>query len=698
MAIVAEEFGAGAPDLVLLVTATSGDIDSPAVTTAGTALTQQVSERPEVQQAISYWTLDSAPPLRSATGNRGLVLVQLAGDESQRLDSAKVLSDELTMTTPDITVGVAGESATFAEINSVIEDELVSAERLALPITLVLLILIFGSVVSAVLPLAIGGISIIGTFFALDLIAGVTDVSIFALNFTTALGLGLAIDYALLVVNRYREELADGYEVPIAVSRTMATAGRTVLFSGLTVASSLSALAVFQFAFLRSFAWAGIAVVGLAVLGATVVLPALLTVLGSRVNALRVRTVRVTPPGQHTRGVWHRIAMTVMRRPVPIATVSVLVLLFLGLPFLDVTLGFPDDRVLSPQAQTRQVSDVLRQEFTSQEASALSVVLPGVDARGADQDAIDDYAARLSALDGVARVDAVTGAYIAGARVPFDLPFADQLATQDTTYLSVVPDIEPVSAAGEQLVADVRAVDSGFAQVLVGGPSAELTDSKSGLLDRLPLALSLIALITFVVLFMSFGSVLMPVKAIILNLLSLTATLGAMVWVFQQGRFEELLGFTATGTLTVTMPILLFVLAFGLSMDYEVFLLSRIKEEWDRTGDPIDSVASGLERTGRIVTAAAVLIAVVFVSFGLTTSVSFMMLFGYGMTLAVLADAFIVRATLVPAFMRLAGGANWWAPGPLRRFHDRFGFSESVLLDRPTDTPAPAREREDATF
>lgn len=680
-AFVEEQFGGGSPDMVVLLSA-AGSVDEPAIATVGQQVTADLAARPEVLQAVSYWTLGNAPPLRSADGSRALVLVRLDGTESERLDEAGELRAELHGTTVDgVTIEIGGFSAVFSEVNEVIESDLVRAEVVALPLTLLLLILIFGSVVSATLPLLIGGLSIVGTFFVLELVARFTDVSIFALNFTTALGLGLAIDYALLVVNRYREELAAGHDPVVAVNRTIRTAGRTVIFSGLTVASSLVALLVFQFAFLRSFAYAGVAVVGLAVVGAVVVLPAILVLLGHRVNALAVRRPKVTPPGEDTDGVWHRIAMTVMRRPVPIATVATLFLLILGVPFLGVQLGFPDDRVLAPGAETREVSDVLRAEFDSKEQSALSVVVPNVDVTTDDGTAIGEYASALSQLAGVARVDAAVGSWVSGSRLPFELPFAASLAIADATYLSVVPTVEPISDEGEQLVADIRAVDTPAPGVLVGGPSAELVDSKAGLIGRLPVALGLIAVITFVVLFLSFGSVLMPVKAIVLNLLSLTATLGAMVWVFQDGRFEGLLDFTATGSLTVTMPILLFVLAFGLSMDYEVFLLSRIKEEWDRTGDPIGSVAQGLERTGRIVTAAAVLIAVVFLSFGITGSVSFMKLFGFGMTLAVLVDAFIVRTTLVPAFMRLAGGANWWAPAPLRRFHDRFGFAEHVDLD-----------------
>ncbi len=305
----------------------------------------------------------------------------------------------------------------------------------------------------------------------------------------------------------------------------------------------------------------------------------------------------------------------------------------------------------------------------------------------------------MSIVEGVARVDALTGSYILGQKVPLPPEAAGVFArfqTEGATYLSVVPKIDPYSSAGEQMVIDVRAMEAPFDGILVGGQGAEFVDGKDGLFNRLPLALGIIAGVTFLVLFMSFGSVLMPIKAIILNLLSLSATFGAMVWVFQEGHFADFLGFTATGTLVLTMPVLMFCVAFGLSMDYEVFLLSRVKEEFDRTGDNELSVAHGLENTGRIVTAAAVLISVVFIAFS-TGRVSFMKMFGIGLTLAVLVDAFIVRSTLVPAFMKLAGDRNWWAPAPMKRFYDKYGFSEHVELDPPAaGDVAPTPEAVDA--
>ena len=674
--VLAEEFGAGNPDVVLLLTADGGSVDDPAAAADGVALAERVRATEGVGEVVTYWELGSPTPLRSTDGTQALAFVRLEGDEAERLELAGDLRHDLAGPSGSLTVAVGGESAVFSEVNEVIEEDLVLAETIAFPITLVLLVLVFGSVVSALLPLAIGGIAIVGTFATLEVIARLTDVSIFALNFTTAMGLGLAIDYSLLIVSRYREELADGHEPFVAVRRTLRSAGRTVAFSAATVAASLVALLVFQQYFLRSFAYAGIAVVALAALGATVVLPAVLALLGHNVNRWTVRRTRHVAADD---GVWGRIATTVMRRPIPIATAALVLLVALGAPFLGVRFGFPDDRVLPTSTQTRQVGDALRDGFASAESQPTTVVATGVDATR-DAAAIDGYAVALSGVEGVARVDAATGSYVSGIRVVPPSPSNQRFVAADATYLSVIPSVEPVSPAGEALVADIRALDAPFEGVLVGGPSAELVDGVGGLLDRLPWGLALIALITFVVLFLSFGSIVVPLKAIVLNLLSLSATFGALVWVFQDGHLSGLLGFTATGTISIAMPVLMFIVAFGLSMDYEVFLLSRVKEEYDRTGDDIRSVANGLQRTGRIVTAAAVLIAVVFAAFA-TGRVSFMKMFGIGMTLAVLVDAFIVRATLVPAFMRLAGRANWWAPAPLRRFHDRFGFSEHVDLD-----------------
>ena len=669
----------GQPNLVLLVEpVASASVDEPAVAAAGRVLTEELAAEPGVGAAVSYWTLGSPPPLRSGSGSSALVLAVIEGGDDVVAARAAELVPAYTRENAVVRVRPGGLAAVFDEIGRVIEEDSVRAEMLALPLTLLLLVLVFGSVVAATLPLAIGILSIVGTFVVLRVVASFTEVSIYSLNLTTAMGLGLAIDYSLFVVSRFREELRDAATTTDAVVRTVRTAGRTVTFSALTVAVSLGALLVFPLAFLRSFAYAGIAVVVLATLGAVVVLPAILAALGPRVDRW-VLWRRSTPPVGEGR--WHRIAMFVMRRPLAIAVGVTTLLLVLGTPFLGVRLGLPDDRVLPADATSRVVSDQIRRDYPSRESAALSVVLPDVSDVDARRDELSAYAARLSTIPGTARVDAVTGSYV-GGRLVFPATAAAQRFRGDAgVYLSVVPGVEPLSDAGEGLAREVRRAPSPLGRVLVAGPAAELIDTKASILDRIPVAAALIALATFVVLFLSFGSVLVPAKAVVLNLLSLSATFGAMVWVFQDGHLADVLDVTATGTLTATMPILMFCIAFGLSMDYEVFLLSRVKEEHDRTGDNALSVAVGLERSGRIVTAAALLISVVFAAFAVTSSVSFMKLFGVGLTMAVIVDATLIRGALVPAFMKLAGEANWWAPQPLRRVYDRFGISEHDPLD-----------------
>jgi RND superfamily putative drug exporter len=685
---IARDFpSASQTDFVILVTATHGYVDDPAVRAAGLALTAQLGRARGVLGSSSYWSLANTAPLRSRNRRQALVVASLYGTDDEKVKLAAKLSPEFTGRTALITTAITGRAETTRQISAQAEDDLQHSEFLTAPLVFAALVIIFGSLVAALLPLSVGVVAVLGTFVILTLMAQLTEVSVFALNLTTGLGLGLAIDYSLFVVSRYREELARGVSSAVAIGRTMQTAGRTVAFSAGTVAIALLTLAIFPMAYLRSFAYAGIAVVVLAAIAAIVVLPAVLTILGPRVENGRVFKVRDHADG----GFWGRQSYRVMRRPVPYIVGVTAVLLLLAVPFFGVVAGLPDDRVVPPSVSSRAATDQIRAHFASREADALQVDVPRADV-AADASVIDEFARRLAALPGVSRVDAITGYYLVNDGKVVAVPpdgLSQRFAPRPGgtgTLLSVVPDLEPLSPEGEGLVHAVRATKAPFA-FMVAGPSAQLVDAKDAVLELLPVAIGLIATATFILLFMMTGSLLVPVKALVLNVLSLTATFGAMVWIFQEGHFADVLGFTPTGTVDVFTPILMFCIAFGLSMDYEVFVLSRIKEEYDLDRDNEHAVASGLQKTGRIVTAAALLLMIVFA--GLATSeVALVKQFAVGLALAVLVDAFLIRATLMPAFMRLAGRLNWWAPRWLRRWHLRFGIHEHepvALLDREFD-------------
>ena len=668
-------FDAGPSDIVVIAGSIDGSsVDSAAVATAGKALASRLAAESGVRDVSSYWSSPNAA-MRSTDGTLALITARMveSGDAAQK--RAGDIAKELAGNSPDglLTVHVSGAPVVFSEVGSTIEKDLQRAESIAIPITMLLMLLVFGALVASGLPAVIGAIAVLGSFFALFLTTQVTSVSIFAINLVTALGIGLGIDYALFIVTRFREELAKGREPHEAVVRTVATAGRTVVFSGITVAIALAALLVFPQFFLRSFAYAGIATTALAVLAAVVVLPALLAVLGTRVNRFRVLrgSMEVTD-----HGFWYRLSKFVMARPWPVLIGGVALLVALGLPFFRVTFGQTDDRVLPPTAQAAQAGQLLRDKFDSRESDPLTVVAPSSTASAG---VVSAYAEQLSTISGVTRVDASTGSYSKGGQVAPSSPASARFtsASGDGTWFSVVVDVEPYSNAGKQVVSDLRAVPSPLGTTYVGGSAAVFADSQDAMGSRLPWAIGIIAIATFILLFLFTGSVVLPLKALVTNTLSLSATFGAMVWVFQEGHLSQWLGnFTVTGELDTSMPILMFCIAFGLSMDYEVFLLSRIKEEYDRTGDNTAAVAIGLQRTGRLVTSAAALMAIVFISFA-TSGVTIIKMLGIGVALAVLVDATIVRGLLVPAFMRIAGDANWWAPAPLRRLHDRIGISEA---------------------
>jgi RND superfamily putative drug exporter len=678
-----QHFG-GSPNLILLVQARSGTVDQPAVASTGRGITAAVAASPGVSGVTSYWTTDSTT-LRSRSGTEALVLAHVAGNDTVLKNRTNAAIAAAGRVGGPLTVKAGGTSAANDAVGQQVTKDLGVAEAIAIPLTMVLLILAFGSVVAAGLPVAIGLIAIIATLAVLWIIGSITDVSVYALNLTTAMGLGLAIDYSLLMVNRYREELAAGRTVTDAVIRSVETAGRTILFSAATVAAAMAALLVFPVYFLRSFAYAGVSVIVIAALGALVVLPALLTVLGWRVNALRVPLPRRRRPTMASveSPFWRRVVTGVMRRPIAAGLPVVLILVIAGLPFLHVHFGTPDDRVLPTSAAARQVGDALRTQFRSDADDTLEIVT----SRPLNPTESATYSARISTVAGVAMVTGPSGVWTDGAEVATGGPVAlrHQGSTESWYTAIITPDSE--SGAAQALVHHVRAQPVATGTVsYVGGSAAALVDQKQDLGSRLPLALILIVLTTLIVLWLFTGSVVLPLKALVLNFLSLTAVFGAMVWIFQYGHGASILGFTPMPTST-TMPLLLFCIAFGLSMDYEVFVLSRIKELHDAGASNTDAVVGGLARTGRIVTTAAALLAVTFFAIA-SSKISFIQMFGIGTGVAILVDATLIRGVLVPSFMRLMGDANWWSPPLLRRWHDRLNLS-----DAPPDTaPRPAAE------
>ncbi|MDT9701486.1 MMPL family transporter [Streptomyces sp. P17] len=673
-AILSEKFGTGEPNLVLLVKTPKG-ADDPDTAAKGAALTEKLGAEDGVQEAASYWTLDKAPSLKAEKSDSALVLAHLEGNEDEVDDYLAKLRPHYEDGFEGLQIQFGGRAEAYAEMNEQTQEDLALAETLVLPLTLILLVFIFRGVIAALLPLAVGIVAIIGALGVLRVLVELTDVSVFAMNLTTGLGLGLGIDYSLFVVSRYREELKKGVEVNDAIATSLRTAGRTVLYSAITVALSLSALLLFPMYFLRSFAYAGIAVVAFAVVAALVLLPALLAVIGTRINKWSWN--RRKPETAVENGFWHKLATLVMRRPLPLATGVIVILLLLGSPFLGIKLNLADERTLPADAEAHQVGTVLVEDYSAREMEPLMVVAENAGDASARETNVAAYAETLSKLDNVARVDALTGSYTDGKQIAPAGAINERYEKGEGTWLSVIPEVGSYTDEGQDLVGDIRDTKAPFEDVKVAGTAASFKDTMTSLTDRMPWALLLIAVSTFVLLFLMTGSVLMPVKAFVLNLLSLTATFGAMVWVFQDGNLMWLTGdFTVTGGIVATTPIMMFCVAFGLSMDYEVFLLSRIKEEYDRNGDNTRAVALGLQRTGGLVTAAAALIALVFASF-LVSGITYMKLLGLGLALAVLMDATLVRGILVPAFMRLAGRYNWWAPRPLTRVYERFGLSEA---------------------
>jgi RND superfamily putative drug exporter len=645
-----DELGAGSPDVVGLVDGLT--VADPATTALLTSAATDIQAIPGV---VAVESAATNPLLVSTDGQAALVAVILDPDlsDSAEDDAVAAVTDRLRAIEDndgaDVLVG--GEAVLAEENVKQSEEDLRKAELISLPIVLVLAIVIFGGLMAASLPLGIALVSVPGALLVLSLLTRVMDLHLFALNAATMLGLGLAVDYALLMVNRFRDERGAGHDVPTAVERTLVTAGTTVMFSALTVAVALLGFVVFDNDVFRSIGIGGIGVVLFAMTAALTLLPAVLASFGHRIKPARV-TAR-------TGHYFHRIATIVQRRAVLVATVVAVGLAVLAIPFTQARLEVPGAESLPRGLETRQLYDQEQARFVIGGADPITVIAD------ADADELDEYLAAIGAIDGVR-----------GLQVrPVD--------AAGVTVIDVLPEGPAQGETAEHVVNEIRAIDAGV-QTQVGGPAAMLIDQRDGLFARLPYAVGVIVVATFVLLFLLTGSVLIPIKAIVMNLLSLTATFGVLVWGFQQGHLSGVLDFDQTGFLALWLPFLVFFLAFGLSMDYEVFLLARIKEEWDRTGDNDAAVAHGLQQTGRIITSAALLIGVVFAAFATGGSLDIKAM-GVGLTLAIIIDATVVRTLLVPATMKLLGRANWWAPAPLRRFHERFGLHEAPSTIVPDD-------------
>jgi len=631
------------PSLVMAVHTKGGSINDPEVVTSAGELESQIRNDSSTDKVISYWSSGNSPFLKSKDGSSGLMFVyfkttdftetgKLGGQFQEKYDGAY----------KNLDVYVSGEAVFANAINGNIQEDLKVAEFISIPLTFLLLLLVFGALVASAMPLVIGVTAIIGTFFVMYLLTLFTDVSIFVLNLTTGLGLGLGIDYALLIVNRFREELAKGLSKESAIVNTMKTAGKTVFYSGLTVVVTLISLMFFPLNFLKSMGYAGASVVALAVFGALIPLPALLVMLGEKINKGRVRRGAMI---QREDGRWAQVARFVMRKPITVVAASLAILFFFISPIGNAKFGQVDTDQLPATDRAYISSQFIAEQFPGEEGNPIEIIFPNGSSQTAE---ISDFTNQLSSVAGIARV-------------------GEPQVVGNTVRVEAVQLMKPRTPASEALIEEIRALPSPDG-MLVGGVAADYADTQGAIADTLPIVFGWVVLIVLLLLFAFTGSLILPIKAVVLNFLSLAATIGVLWWVFGEGNLQSVVGdFIVTGIIDTNMMVLVAIVAFGLSMDYEVFLLSRIKEEHDAGRSNTESVAIGLQKSARIITAAAFILAIVFAAF-VTSGVTAIKLLGFGVAFAILLDATLIRALLVPALMRLFGERNWWAPKALRRF------------------------------
>ena len=690
--------GGSFADVVILMQSQTLHATDPTFTQSAETLLSSLHNHSTVISLTSYYSTHNQLFL-SREGHATFALLQLASqDLATKQAEYQQLLPLLISPSPALQVSMGGNVPVNTAVNQQVNADLEHAEMVTLPVLALLLLLVFGGAIAALLPLLTGGAAILGAFTVLRLLTKTTDVSVYAVNVVTMLGLGLAIDYALLIITRFREELTrDECDVRGALQRTIATAGRTVIFSALTISISLVSLLLFPLTFLRSIGLGAISAVMVVMLTSLTLLPSILALLGTRVNALSFthlfykKRARIPATLTEQRGAWYRLSEMVMRRPIPIAMAVLTLLLVLGWPFLHITFATPDQNVLPPGQPARVVSQRLAQDF-AQEGNAqliIAITTPGNALSTGNLASLDSYVKMLEAIPGVEHVTSLVTIkanltlasyqqiYAQPSTSPQFALAAQQLASGNLTKVTV--ELQPAdhSDAAIAIVNEVRVLTApGGLRPLVDGITPEQIDLLNSLEATLPLALLVMVAAIFVLLFLMTGSLIVPLKAIILNILSLSATFGGLVWIFQDGHLQTLLNFQSTGSIDATQPVLIFAIAFGLSMDYEVFLLSRIKERFDQTGNNRLAVSSGLQRTGGLITSEALLLAVVLGAFG-TAKIVFIQEIGIGLASAVIMDATLIRMLLVPATMRLLGNFNWWAPAPLHWLWQRVGLAET---------------------
>jgi len=652
--VIEEEFGSIGAEVVVLYHSDTLTADDPAFASAVEGAVADIDAIDGVESVASYYGTQ-LPSFVSEDGHSTYAAISLSGSsDEERANAFEGIEQELRDAgdTGDLDVTLGGGAAIFADLNEQVQHDLEIAEMISMPLLLLIMILVFGALVAASLPLVIGGMSILGGFAITRVITEFTDVSVFAANVITIIGLGMSIDYSLFVLRRFREELGHGRGKRAAVMNTVATAGRTVMVSGLIIVLSMGGLLLVDVPFLHGIAYGVMSAVGVAMLSALVALPAVLYLLGERVDKGRLPWRRGAEPKTET-GFWHGLAAGVMRRPVLVLLPVLAFMALLASPILDMQFGGVDERDMPKDSESRVVTETLAGDFPGGEEEKFQVMVVG------DQAAVAAATDELLALD-----------YVDDVR-----PAAQP--TDDAVLLEVLYDLDPFSAEARGLIEDARAIDVSGADLYITGGASDRVDMLDAIGEGLPYMLGYIVIVTMIVLFLAFGSIVLPIKAVLMNAVSLGAALGIVVWIFQEGHLSGPLGFTPSGYIDPSNLLLMIALLFALATDYEVFLLSRVREEWDMGADNRTAVLRGMQSTGSIITAAALILIVVVGAFAFS-GITFMKMIGLGMAIAIFLDATVVRMLLVPATMRLLGRANWWVPGPLGKLYSKYGIKESA--------------------